>query len=531
MSLLAGNNIHLVLVFLFSCFSIFCSANNNNAVNVKVTVRGAVVIASTDDNFICATLDWWPEDKCDFGQCPWGKAGILNLDLKNEILFKAIKAFNPLRIRIGGSLEDQVLYNVGKAIKSCPNFRKLPGGTFGFSRGCLEMQKWDQINEFMNDTGALVTFGLNALFGRSKLKGKDDYVGDWNPQNAEDFMKYTVSKGYKIHSYELGNELCGRGISGRVDAVQYAKDMQTLKHLVFRLYPDPMNQPKVLGPGGFYDETWFKTFLRVSGPHTVDGLTHHIYNLGSGRDPELIHRVMDPHYLDRVAQTYMSVLQSVRSFGPWSGAWVGESGGAYTSGGKDVSHTFANGFWYLDQLGMTATFDHKVFCRQSLIGGNYGLLNTTSFLPNPDYYGALLFHRLMGSKVLAVNHNQSPYLRAYAHCSKKKPGVSFMFINLDKSTTFNVSLVNVLNPNQGHGDTLASFKGNEAREEYHLTPLNGFIQSDVVLLNGTPLKAATRTFDIPEMTPSLVKANEPLLIGPHSFVFVTIRDLHAPACA
>lgn len=42
---------------------------------------------------------------------------------------------------------------------------------------------------------------------------------------------------------------------------------------------------------------------------------------------------------------------------------------------------------YLDQLGMSSTFDHKVFCRQSLIGGNYGLLNTTSFVPNPDYYG------------------------------------------------------------------------------------------------------------------------------------------------
>lgn len=41
---------------------------------------------------------------------------------------------------------------------------------------------------------------------------------------------------------------------------------------------------------------------------------------------------------------------------------------------------------YLDQLGMASTFGHKVFCRQSLIGGNYGLLNTTTFVPNPDYY-------------------------------------------------------------------------------------------------------------------------------------------------
>lgn len=42
---------------------------------------------------------------------------------------------------------------------------------------------------------------------------------------------------------------------------------------------------------------------------------------------------------------------------------------------------------FLDQLGMTSTFNHKVFCRQALIGGNYALLNTTTFIPNPDYYG------------------------------------------------------------------------------------------------------------------------------------------------
>lgn len=36
---------------------------------------------------------------------------------------------------------------------------------------------------------------------------------------------------------------------------------------------------------------------------------------------------------------------------------------------------------------MTSTFNHKVFCRQALIGGNYALLNTTTFIPNPDYYG------------------------------------------------------------------------------------------------------------------------------------------------
>jgi hypothetical protein len=41
---------------------------------------------------------------------------------------------------------------------------------------------------------------------------------------------------------------------------------------------------------------------------------------------------------------------------------------------------------YLDQLGMASKYNTKVYCRQSLIGGSYGLLNTTTFVPRPDYY-------------------------------------------------------------------------------------------------------------------------------------------------
>jgi hypothetical protein len=41
---------------------------------------------------------------------------------------------------------------------------------------------------------------------------------------------------------------------------------------------------------------------------------------------------------------------------------------------------------YLDQLGQSAKYDTKVYCRQTLIGGSYGLLDTDTFMPNPDYY-------------------------------------------------------------------------------------------------------------------------------------------------
>ena len=49
----------------------------------------------------------------------------------------------------------------------------------------------------------IVTFGLNALYGRHKLKG-NAWGGDWDSSNARSLMNYSISKGYQIDSWELG---------------------------------------------------------------------------------------------------------------------------------------------------------------------------------------------------------------------------------------------------------------------------------------------------------------------------------------
>lgn len=78
-----------------------------------------------------------------------------------------------------------------------------------------------------------------------------------------------------------------------------------------------------------------------------------------GVDRSLINKIQDPYYLNQVAQTYQDVSKSIKDFGPWSGAWVGESGGAYNSGSKDFSHTFADGFWLVVTTS-TLSFFHNV---------------------------------------------------------------------------------------------------------------------------------------------------------------------------
>ncbi|KAE9587622.1 putative glycosidase [Lupinus albus] len=56
-----------------------------NGESKGVTVKGIVVInestviGNIDNDFVCATLDWWPPEKCDYGRCSWGHASLFNL--------------------------------------------------------------------------------------------------------------------------------------------------------------------------------------------------------------------------------------------------------------------------------------------------------------------------------------------------------------------------------------------------------------------------------------------------------------------
>ncbi|KAH9308306.1 hypothetical protein KI387_036217, partial [Taxus chinensis] len=429
-------------------------------------------------------------------------------DLESPLLANAIKAFNPLKIRLGGSLQDQVIYDVGYMKQRCDPFVKNNSSMFGFMDGCLPMSRWEALNSFFKETRAVVSFGLNALIGRHKMSN-GTMGGPWDSRNARDFIQYTFDHGYKINAWELGNELCGSGVGTSINATQYAADVIVLHGILKEIYKDAQEKPLLLAPGGFYDADWFKEFLQNSGLNIVNVVTHHIYNLGAGVDPNLVEKILDPSFLSRVESTFKSLKTILENYGPWSSAWVGESGGAYNSGHNLVTNAFVFSFWYLDQLGMASKFNTKSYCRQSLIGGNYGLLNTTTYVPNPDYYSALLWHRLMGKRVLSISSKGSHYLRAYAHCTKNARGVTLLLINLSKSTRIFLRL-SIENKNTGldlTGQTELDKGGRKSRLEYHLTAKDHNLHSQSMFLNGKALDL-TSGGKIPSLDPVEINARQ-----------------------
>ncbi|CAN1170085.1 Heparanase-like protein 3 [Linum perenne] len=504
-----------------------------------VVVDGRVAIGRTDEDFICATLDWWPPEKCDYGTCAWDHASLINLDLNDQILLKAIQAFAPLKIRLGGTLQDKVIYDTPDNHQPCVQFVKNTSELFGFTPGCLPMYRWDELNSFFNKSGAKIIFGLNALVGRN-MQPDGSEAGPWNYTNAQSFINYTVTHNYSIHGWELGNELSGSGVGTRVSADQYAADTISLHHIVDKIYNGIESKPLVIAPGGFYDSNWFQTLINKTG-NALDVVTHHIYNLGPGVDEHLIEKILDPTVLDNVIGTFQGLQSILRSSPSLATAWVGESGGAYNSGRNLVSNAFVYSFWYLDQLALSAAHDTKTYCRQSLIGGNYGLLNTTTFVPNPDYYSALLWHQLMGQNALSTSFSGSNKLRTYAHCSKhSQKRFTLLLINLDNSTTFqlNVGLnrsssLRYKHKNSNHMSShrfehrrkIIKLPGHskisEMRDEYHLTAKDGNLQSQTMLLNGMILTVNSQG-EIPALEPRRVNSSRPIVVAPLSIVFARL---------
>ena len=74
-----SGSMRLWSLFLLPLLCLPARVRSDDYSDVTVIVRGSETIASTSDEFVCATIDWWPPEKCNYDQCPWGRASVLNL--------------------------------------------------------------------------------------------------------------------------------------------------------------------------------------------------------------------------------------------------------------------------------------------------------------------------------------------------------------------------------------------------------------------------------------------------------------------
>ena len=97
--------------------------------------------------------------------------------------------------------------------------------------------------------------------------------------------------------------------------------------------------------------------------------------------------------------------------------WLGETGSAQAGGQPGVSGRWVGALWWLDQLGAVAAAGHRLQCRQTLSGSDYGLLDDGTLAPTAEFWCSVLWRRLMGTRVFAVDAApRAPRtLRLYCH--------------------------------------------------------------------------------------------------------------------
>ncbi|WOD06671.1 hypothetical protein [Marinomonas sp. GJ51-6] len=105
---------------------------------------------------------------------------------------------------------------------------------------------------------------------------------------------------------------------------------------------------------------------------------------------------------------------------------------AQCGGQAKLSDRFVSCFWWADQLGRGAKSGQKVMVRQSLIGGDYALINRQTLKPNPDYWVSWLWGKLMGENVFQVQSND-PFVQTYCHSAKKEGKCTLLIINMSAS--------------------------------------------------------------------------------------------------
>jgi len=137
----------------------------------------------------------------------------------------------------------------------------------------------------------------------------------------------------------------------------------------------------------------------------LDAMSFHYYPQQSSRGPVAVRRAKEATLLNAraldgarrwIRHGHRALDQGAAAGRP---LWITETGHALYGGEPGLSDTWLSTPWWLDQLGLMAHEGVDTVFRQSLVGGDYGLLSEKTFAPRPDYFASLLWKARMGPLV------------------------------------------------------------------------------------------------------------------------------------
>jgi heparanase 1 len=429
-------------------------------------------------------------------------------DLSNPRLRTLAAALGPFYVRYGGTTSNSVYFQDDDELR----LAKAPEGY----SVVLTRTAWKGGLEFAKAVDAKVVTGFTVS------SGVRDSSGAWTPRIAAPWLAYTRAIGGEIYAAELFNEPNapepGRMPKGQ-SASDFARDFAAFRSFMDQAAPNM----KLAGPGvatlgvpvpvSSLEHTTPEQYMAADPKPTFDIVSYHFYGALAERcaPPDSpvgisVDQALSEAWLARPDNQFQRHKALRDRHAPGAPIWLTETGAA-ACGGTQWQPTFLDTFRYLDtqarlaKQGLDAIFTH------ALISGSNGVIDEKSLQPNADYWAALLWRKLMGTRVLDAGPMQ-PGLHMYAHCQRgASGGITVLAINMKK--------------------TPAKFDFSGPADLYALTATE--LQSKTVRLNGQPL-ALGADDTLPVLKPTRVKAKL-VTLAPTSVNFIVLPKAKNASCA
>ncbi len=347
------------------------------------------------------------------------------IDLTNARLRGLAAALAPAYLRVSGTWANATYFPDSDDAPLVP-----PAGF----EGILSHRQWSGVIDFAKVVGARIV----TSFATSR--GTRDATGAWTPEQARRLLAYTRSVGGSIAAAEFMNEPDLVSIDGKTkgyDATEYGRDFRIFQRLVKQTAPETI----ILGHGTIGTTAIVSDLFAAAGPG-IDAVSYHYYGALSARcsGAQAPEATASDQWLSRTDHT-LAFYRAIRDrLEPGKPIWLTETAEA-ACGGNPRASTFQDTFRYLDQLGRLAKAGVQVVMHNTLAASDYGLLDERTLAPRPNYWGALLWRRLMGTTVLNPGMPVRAGLHVYAHCQPATPGgVTLLVINTDPGSSQTVTL-------------------------------------------------------------------------------------------
>lgn len=431
------------------------------------------------------------------------------VDLQNTRLRKLAAALGPAYVRVSGTWANSTyFYDAGGSASATP--------PKGFN-GVLTREQWKAVVDFAHAVNAeiITSFATSA--------GTRNPEGVWTPDQARAFLSYTKLVGGSIAAAEFMNEPNLAVIGGApkgYDAAAYARDIAVFRPFLKQTSLDTL----FLGPGSVAENPSSaiplnsgmlrsQDLLKATGP-VYDVFSYHLYPAVSqrcaGMSPAMgttADAALSEQWLAR-PDTINAYYTSLRDrFEPGKPVWITETADA-ACGGNPWASKFLDTFRYIDEHARLAQQGVRVIAHNTLAASDYGLLDENTFAPRPNYWAALLWHRLMGTTVLKPNSPEANGIHLYAHCMSDVPGgVTLLAINTDRQ---NAQTLAVSIPSERY--TMTASKLEDTRVD----------------LNGNELELAADD-SLPELT-GVPAPSGSITLPPASITFLALREAQNASC-